>query len=97
MAEVFLVALGFLLNALLPYQIVKYDLQRLSGERLSRAWNPASFWSAVIVFGPLSIPVHFAKTRRSFWGLALGLGLGMGAILCAGAVEAGVGWALGVD
>jgi hypothetical protein len=97
MAEVFLVALGFVLNALLPYLIVKHDLRQLSGERLSRAWNQASFWSAVIVFGPLSIPVHFTKTRRSFWGLALGLGLGMGAILCAGVVEAGVGWALGVD
>jgi hypothetical protein len=97
MTEVFLVALGFVLNAALPYQIVKYDLERLSGERLSRAWNQASFWSAVVVFGPLSIPVHFVKTRRSFLGLALGLGLGIGAILCAGLVEAGLGWALGVD
>ncbi len=83
MAEVFLVALAFALMRLPPYLIVKYDLQRLSGERLSRAWNQASFWSAVIVFGPLSIPVHFAKTRRSVWGLALGLGLGIGAIFSA--------------
>jgi hypothetical protein len=97
MAEVFLVALGFVLNALLPYLIVKYDLQRLSGERLSRAWNPASFWCAMIVFGPLSIPVHFAKTRRSWWGLALGLGLGAGAFLCACLVVVVIGGALGVD
>lgn len=97
MAEVFLVALSFVLNALLPYLIVKFDLQHLSGESLSRAWNQASFWSAVIVFGPLSIPVHFAKTRRSFWGLALGLGLGIGAFLCVALVVEGIGWVLGVD
>ena len=69
MAEVLIVALSFALNAGLPYAIVKYDLKRLPPERLSRAWNEASFLSAVIVFGALSIPVHFVKTRRSLVGL----------------------------
>ena len=97
MGEIFVVALSFVLNAALPYAIVKYDLRRLDPERLSRAWTDASFLSAVLAFGPLSIPVHFTKTRRSWLGLALGLGLGAGAILCAGLVTAGLGWALGVD
>jgi hypothetical protein len=97
MAEIFVIALSFVLNAALPYAIVKRDLERLSPERLSRAWNEASFLSAVIVFGPLAIPVHFAKTRRSWAGLGLGLGVTAGAILCVGMVEAALSWVLGVD
>jgi hypothetical protein len=97
MAEALVITLGFVLNAALPYLIVKYDLARLGPDRLSRAWNEASFLSAVIVFGPLSVPVHFVKTRRSWAGLGLGLGLAAGAILCAGLGEAALGWALGVD
>src|SRR5947208_2433576 len=97
MAEMLVVALSFTLNAALPYFIVKRDLLRLSGERLSRAWNEASFLSAVIAFGPLAILVHFVKTRRSWAGLALGLGLAAGAVLCAGLAEACLGWAVGLD
>ena len=97
MGEILIVALGLVLNAALPYLIVKRDLKRLSADRLSRAWNEASFLSAVVVFGPFSLPVHFAKTRRSWAGLGLGLGLGAGAILCAGLAELCLAWALGVD
>jgi len=97
MSEALVLAFSLLLNAALPFAIVKYDLRRLSEERLSRAWNEASFLSAVVVFGPLSVPVHFVKTRRSWAGLGLGLGLAAGAILVAGAAVAGLGWVLGVD
>ena len=48
-----------------------------------QGWNDASFWSAIVVFGPLSIPVHFARTRRSVLGLVIGVfwaGLVMGVI-----------------
>ncbi|HEY0464954.1 MAG TPA: hypothetical protein VGC79_12120, partial [Polyangiaceae bacterium] len=45
------------------------------GERLARAWTDASFLSAVVAFGPLALPVHFAKTRRSLTGFGLGVGL----------------------
>ena len=51
----------------------------------------------MILFGPFALPVHFVKTRRSWAGLALGLGVTAGAILCVGLVEAGLSWALGVD
>src|SRR5450432_3432899 len=97
MSEILVVALGFVLNAALPYLIVKRDLARLAPDRLARAWNEASFLSAVIAFGPLALPVHFVKTRRSWAGLGLGLGLAVGAILVAGAAVAGLGWVLGVD
>jgi len=73
--ETLLVALSLILNALLPYWIVRFDLRRLSGERLARAWTDASFLSAVVAFGPFSLPVHFAKTRRSLVGFGLGVGL----------------------
>jgi len=97
MSEVLVVALGFVLNAALPYWIVKRDLARLPPERLSRAWNDASFLSAVLAFGPLSLPVHFVKTRRSWAGLALGLAAALGAILCAALAESALSWLLGLD
>jgi hypothetical protein len=62
------------LNALLPYLIVRRDLRGLSADRLARAWPDASFLSAVISFGPLALPVHFSKTRRSWAGFGLGVG-----------------------
>lgn len=73
MADTLIVALGLLLNALLPYLIVRFDLARLSEERLARAWPDASFLAAVYAFGPLSLPVHFSKTRRSVLGFLLGV------------------------
>ncbi|MEI9952611.1 MAG: hypothetical protein WDO74_27430 [Pseudomonadota bacterium] len=77
MSETLLVALSLTLNALLPYLIVRRDLRRLSGAQLARAWTDASFLSAVVAFGPLALPVHFAKTRRSLTGFGLGVGLGV--------------------
>jgi len=74
-SEVLVVALSLALNALLPYLIVRRDLRGLSEERLARAWTEASFLSAVVAFGPLALPVHFAKTRRSLSGFGLGVGL----------------------
>jgi hypothetical protein len=53
--------------------IIRRDMRRLSPERFSRAWNTASFWNAVVVFGPVCLPVHFVRTRRTVWGLLLGL------------------------
>ena len=62
------------LNIAVPWWIVRRDLERLTPEQLDRSWNSASFWSAVVGFGFLCIPVHFAKVRRSWVGLLLGLG-----------------------
>lgn len=97
MSEVLVVALSLTLNALLPYLIVRRDLRRLSGERLARAWPDASFLSAVIGFGPLALPIHFTKTRRSLTGFGLGVGLGVLSLAAQGVVVALLSAAFGLD
>jgi len=67
-----LYSLSFALGIAVPAVIVRRDLGRLTGERLARAWPEASLWSAVVVFGPLCLPIHFIRTRRSWAGLGLG-------------------------
>ena len=64
--------LSFAIGIAVPAIIVRRDMARLSAERLARAWPEASFWSAVVVFGPLCLPIHFIRTRRDWTGLALG-------------------------
>ncbi len=97
MFDTLIVTLSLVLNSLLPYLIVRRDLARLSEERLARAWTEASFLSAVLAFGPLSLPVHFTKTRRSWLGLSLGLAWLALALAVQGAVGALFGALLGVD
>ena len=81
MGEVLLFTLGLALGIAVPAIIVRRDLTRLSGEPLARAWPDASLWAAVVVFGPLCLPIHFIRTRRSLLGIALGLGWLVGAVL----------------
>lgn len=97
MFEVLIVALSLLMNALLPYWIVRFDLRRLSAERLARAWTDASFLSAVLAFGPFSLPIHFAKTRRSLAGFGLGVGLAVLSFAAQGLAAALLGAVLGLD
>ncbi len=81
MAEVLLFCLSFALGIAVPATIVRRDLARLDGERLNRAWPDASLWAAVVAFGPLSVPVHFLRTRRSLPGVGLALVWLVGALL----------------
>jgi hypothetical protein len=71
--KVLLFALSAALSIAVPALIVRRDLAQLTGERLARSWPDASLWLAVVIFGPLSVPIHFIRTRRSFAGLAAGL------------------------
>lgn len=82
---------------MLPYLIVKRDLARLSPEQLSRAWPPASFLSAVLAFGPLSLPVHFTRTRRSVLGFGLGLVACLSSVVIPGLILSGLSALFGVD
>ena len=66
--------LQLVLGILVPWWVVRSDQKRLRPEQLGRAWNDASFWAAIVAFGPLCIPVHFAKARRSLLGFLLGMG-----------------------
>jgi hypothetical protein len=82
--QVLLFTVSFALGIIVPAVIVRRDVARLGGERLSRAWPEASLWSAVVVFGPLCVPIHFIRTRRSWAGLGLGVLWLACAILLAG-------------
>jgi hypothetical protein len=59
--------------------IIVRDERRLTGKELERAWPPQSRDAAI--FGlwmmgvhPLCVLIHFVRTRRSPWGVLLGLG-----------------------
>ncbi|HEY6557196.1 MAG TPA: hypothetical protein VI072_07980 [Polyangiaceae bacterium] len=71
--SVFSYSLQLALGILLPWSVVRGDLRRLTPEQLRRTWNPATFWCAIVVFGPLCIPVHFVKARRTVLGFLLGV------------------------
>jgi hypothetical protein len=71
--DVFAFAMQLALNIALTAWVVRFDERRLGPSGLARAWNWASFWSAVVAFGPLCIPVHFARTRRTTLGFLLGI------------------------
>jgi ABC-type Co2+ transport system permease subunit len=58
--------------------IIVRDERRLKDQKLERAWPPQSRDAAI--FGlwlmgvhPLCVFVHFARTRRTLWGVLLGL------------------------
>ena len=82
MLDVIEVVVQMVLNIALPAWLVHWDEKRLSKLELSRAWPQASFWIAVVAFGPLSLPVHFLRTRRSLLGFLLGV-LGLVAVVAA--------------
>jgi hypothetical protein len=94
--EVLLYLLSFALGIAVPASIVRWDLGRLTGERLARAWPDTSLWSAVVMFGPLCLPVHFIRTRRNWVGLGLGLAALVAAILLISLPVEGLGWLFGI-
>lgn len=61
--------------------IVRRDVNRLGPDLLPRAWPDPSFWSAVVCFSPICVPVHFVRTRRSLLGILLGIGWFTAAVL----------------
>lgn len=97
MAEVLLYTLSFILSRALPAAILQADLQRLRGEMLARAWPSSSLWSAVGGFGPLCMPVHFVRTRRSLVGLLLGAFWLLCVALIIGLSVEGWAWIFGVE
>ncbi len=81
--DVLLTTVAFVLGIALPWGVVRFDMARLTGQQLDRAWPDSSLWSAIVAFGPLCIPFHFAKTRRSLLGVLLGLVVMVGVFLVA--------------
>jgi hypothetical protein len=93
-ADAIVVILSFTLGIAIPAWIIRFDMRRLSGERLERAWPDVSLWASVVAFGPLCIPVHFWKTRRSALGLLLGCAWCIAAWVALAAVTSGAAWIL---
>lgn len=91
MGPVLSYAVQLALGILVPWAIVRFDMKRLPPERLDHAWTEASFWMAIVAFGPLCLPFHFTKTRKNRWlGLGLGLVVLVLAVVVMGLVSAGV-------
>jgi hypothetical protein len=88
-ADVLHISLQMALGIALPIWIIRRDMKRLSEAVVSRCWNDASIWSAVVAFGPLSLVVHFARSRRSVLGFALGIAWAIVSVLALAAL----GWA----
>jgi len=96
-ADAVLLSVQIGLNILLPVWVVRRDLRRLRPDQLACSWNDASLWAAVVLFGPLCLPVHAVKSRRTLAGLGLGLGWLVGTVLAATAVSWGVARLLGLE
>jgi hypothetical protein len=71
--EVLSFSVQLALNVGITAFILRWDEGRMDALASARAWPPASRWAAIVAFGPLCIPVHFVKTRRSLVGGLLGL------------------------
>ncbi|MBX3213259.1 MAG: hypothetical protein KF850_14585 [Labilithrix sp.] len=105
-AQVIEILLSWVITNALTFAVVIVDTRRLSAERLERAWTPASRDAAIIAFGLLALPFHFAKTRgtwtslRGVGGRVLGFKLGLVVAfvvaLASGVVLGAIAWALGL-
>ena len=96
MGEVLLFVLDAALGIAVSWGILRRDLRRLAGEELARAWPDSTLWMAVVLLGPLSVPFHFIRTRRSWAGLGLALlwfGLAVGLSSLPGE---GLRWVFGI-
>jgi hypothetical protein len=96
LGEVLLFTLDAVLGIAVSWGILRRDLRRLAGEELARAWPDATLWMAVVLLGPLSVPFHFIRTRRSWAGLGLALlwfGLAVGLSSLPGE---GLRWVFGI-
>ncbi len=71
---------SFVISSLGSYALVTWDERRLGPVEDARAWPVASKWASILAFGPLCLPVHFVRTRRTFRGAGLGF-LALAAIL----------------
>lgn len=74
MTELVALLVSMTLQIVVPFWVIRRDDRRLTGVAHARGFPAATFWIAVVVFGPLSIPIHFVRTRRNWVGLLLGLG-----------------------
>jgi len=73
MAEILALLVPWVVSTTLIFLLIHRDEARLPPEQLARAWPTATRRTAVVYFGPLALPVHFGRTRRSVLGVVQGL------------------------
>lgn len=73
MADVLDVIFSMLVGSVGTILFVAWDERRLSPEQLDRAWPLSTRLAAAVAFGPLCIPVHFWRTRRTFLDTMVGV------------------------
>lgn len=105
-AQVIELLLSWIVTNALTFAVVILDERRMDEERLERAWPPASRDAAIVGFGLLALPFHFARTRGDWktarglrnrvLGLALGIVVAILVALLSGLVISGIEWALGL-
>jgi hypothetical protein len=105
-AQVIELIVSWVVTNALTFLVVIVDERHLTEERLERAWTPASRDAAIIAFGLLAIPIHFAKTRGHFksarggvgrvLGLLLGVVAALVVALVSGLLISAIAWALGL-
>lgn len=96
MGEIRELVVSWVVTTALCFAVVIAHERRMSAERLERAWPPASRDAAIVAFGPLALPFHFAKTLGHFrsalgvlgilGGFAVGLAVAALVVLASGLV-----------
>ncbi len=75
MRDVLEILASFVFTTGALFALVLRDEGRLSPEQRARSWPVSSRNAALVVFGVVALPIHYARTRRSVLGLLGGLAL----------------------
>jgi hypothetical protein len=100
MGEVVELLVSWVVTTALTFVVVIWDERHLTGERLARAWPPTSRDAAIVAFGVLALPFHFARTRGHLGsalgvlGCVAGVALGAVAVVLVALVSSAALWAL---
>jgi hypothetical protein len=91
--EVIELVLSWLVTTTMIFAVVIGDERDLDEVQAERAWPATSRDAAIVAFGILAVPIHFARTRGDFrslrgalgvlYGLVLGLGCAIGLAIIA--------------
>jgi hypothetical protein len=90
MSDILAILAPWMATTIAIFFLITIDERRLTDDRRLRMWPSATKLSAVIVFGPISVPIHFARTRGALRGIPLGIAW----MIAAGLVNGTVGFAL---
>ena len=90
MLEVLDIVVTWTATTVLLFLLVSYDERHLTPEQLDRAWPEATKRVAIVLLGVFCLPVHYARTRRSFFGFCIGVGAMIGLVVLSALVSLAV-------